>query len=58
MSKKIWLTQGQFALVDDTDYEWLKQWTWHDNKCTDSYYAQRTQKLPNGKRMSISIRSH
>ena len=27
--KEIQLTQGQVAIVDDADFEWLRQWKWH-----------------------------
>jgi hypothetical protein len=37
------LTQGQWAIVDTTDYDWLMQWKWfaNYNRCTKSYYAGR-----------------
>lgn len=28
MNRRIPLTKGQFALVDDADYDWLMQWKW------------------------------
>jgi hypothetical protein len=42
--KSIPLTQGQFALVDDGDFENLNQWRWQAvwDKHTKSYYAVRT----------------
>ncbi len=38
------LTQGQFAIVDAIDYEWLKHFKWQAlwNKKTRSFYAART----------------
>lgn len=38
MSKRIALTRNQFAVVDDSDYEWLSQWKWY----SDGRYAVHT----------------
>lgn len=35
------LTQGQFAIVDAGDYEFLSQWSWCVTKKTSGFYAQR-----------------
>lgn len=39
--KKIPLTQGQFALVDDKDFEFLNQWKWYARKSYNTFYACR-----------------
>jgi hypothetical protein len=41
--KEIKLTQGQVAIVDDEDFEWLNQWKWQAkwNKNTFSFIAAR-----------------
>jgi hypothetical protein len=41
--KKIPLTRGQVALVDDADYESLMQWKWYASlsRKTNTYYAKR-----------------
>ncbi len=41
MSKKIPLTQGQFAIVDDEDYTEISKWKWSAGKTPYTYYAQR-----------------
>lgn len=48
------LTQGQNAIVDAEDFEWLDQWNWYAEWCrfTNSFYAHR--RLPNhGKIISM-----
>lgn len=48
--KKIKLTQEQFAIVDDADYDWLNQYKWHAHKTqTGCFYAERSCVLGNGK---------
>ena len=39
--KKIPLTKGKFALVDDKDYEWLNRWKWQSSIKSKVSYAQR-----------------
>jgi hypothetical protein len=59
--KEIPLTQGQFALVDDVDFEWLSRWKWCAMKHTSNgYYAGRTVqfKKPNGRYSTKTILMH
>lgn len=55
--KLIPLTQGQFAKVDDKNYEWLNQWKWFAKrgKKDNTYYAQRNEWLCNGKQKTIHM---
>ncbi len=50
MTKQIPLTQGQTALVDDEDFEWLSQWKWCAQyvPSTANYYAIRNGLDENG----------
>jgi hypothetical protein len=51
----ITLTQGQYAIVDATDFGWLSQWKWyaHWSECTQSFYASRNERQTNGKRITV-----
>jgi hypothetical protein len=49
--KKIPLTQGKFALVDDEDYEDLIQFKWYAHRCGNIFYAARTIRI--GKRQTV-----
>lgn len=41
MSKKITLTQGKVAIVDDDDFDWLNQFKWFAKKECGIWYACR-----------------
>lgn len=43
--KEIKLTQGQVALVDDKDFEWLSQWKWYVMTNYGHWYAIRNGDL-------------
>jgi hypothetical protein len=58
--KRIKLTQGQFALVDDDDYERLNAHKWYAqrNPDTKSYYAARRSKKSEGGKKRHLILMH
>lgn len=47
--KKIPLSQGQFAIVDDWNYEWLSRYKWYAKKDKYTYYAVRNSNTKNNK---------
>jgi|GEM_PF-1173946 len=48
------LTQGYVAIVDDEDYDYLRQWKWHVSKKGGKmgYYACRNHRTSEGKKQS------
>lgn len=55
--KRIPLTQGLFAIVDDEDYERLSANKWFAQKIQNTFYARRTEILANGNQRIISMHS-
>ena len=53
--REIQLTQGQVALVDDEDFEWLSQFKWFAvaSKAKRTFYAARQLQRVNGKQYII-----
>ena len=53
--REIQLTQGQVALVDDEDFEWLNQWKWfaYASKTRKVFYAARQLPRVNGKQFTF-----
>ncbi len=54
--KKIPLTHGKFALVDDEDYDWLMQWKWCAWVHRKTWYAIRT--IHTVGRLTRTVRMH
>jgi hypothetical protein len=52
MSKKIKLSNGKYSIVDNDNYKYLNQWSWHQD--TDGYVVRYT-KLPTGEIMKIRM---
>lgn len=49
------LTQGQVAVVDASDYDWLMQWNWCALRVRDGvFYASRTEDVA-GKKYTVSM---
>lgn len=53
--KRIPLSQGMYAIVDDIDFEWLNQWKWTAHKIGNTFYALRAIRKPNGKWTTIRM---
>ncbi len=53
--KKIVLSQRRYALVDNSDFDYLNQWKWYAIKCNKSFYAVRNSKWKNGKHYPIKM---
>jgi len=51
--KKIKLTQGKVALVDDIDYEYLMQWKWYAKWDRNCFRARRHTSISDGKRTTL-----
>jgi hypothetical protein len=50
-TRLIRLTQGQFAIVDEEDFEYLNQWNWVATKHKHTYYAATTMSLTSSKKI-------
>ena len=56
--RKIPLTQGQFAIVDDDDFEKLSRYKWLVTKNRRTFYASRTVRLKDGSHKKVNIQMH
>lgn len=54
-TKRIPLTQGQFALVDVADYERVNQYKWQAMRHRNTYYAVRSVRQGSAPRLAIMM---
>ena len=57
MVKEIPLTQGEVALVDDEDFEWLTRWAWclRQEKGALQKYAHCAWRRPDGRKTTMKM---
>lgn len=58
MARKIPLTKGLFAIVDDEDYELVSRYKWHAHKTSAGgrkWYALHTERRPDGSKLHIRM---
>lgn len=58
--KRIELTQGYYAIVDDADYDMLSAYSWRVSICKYGEYAVRTQRVseaPRSERRNVYMHS-
>lgn len=53
--EEIPLTQGKAAIVDAVDFEWLSQWKWCAYRDGKTWYARRSGRSQDGKRITVSM---
>ncbi len=53
--KTIPLTQGQIALVDDFNFDWLSRWKWYARKGRQTWYAVRNIFVPGKGQRPVSM---
>lgn len=53
-ARKIPLTLGKEAIVDEADYAWLSQWKWYAHKKDNTFYVHRKMCV-NGKEISVQM---
>jgi hypothetical protein len=53
--KLISLTQGQFVMVDDKNYDWLNQWKWCAHQKGNTYYVVRNARSEDRKHIQIHM---
>jgi len=53
--KRIELTQGKIALVDDCDFDTISKYKWYAVHYKKIWYAERMSTLPSGRRCTIRM---